>query len=108
VTRWFDVGAFSAPLPGAFGTSAPGVIIGPGLTILNSTMKKYFTIRERLKLRLELVAANVLNHDGYLGNPDLTITNRGTAGTITADANLNTRVDTAQSRQMQVIVRVEW
>jgi hypothetical protein len=108
VTRWYNVAAFSAPSPGAFGTSAPGVIIGPGLTILNSTMKKYFSLRERLKLRLELLAANVLNHDGYLGNPDLTITNSGTAGTITANANLNTRVDTAQSRQMQIIVRLEW
>jgi hypothetical protein len=108
VRKWFDPAAFAAPSPGTFGTSAPGTIIGPGLTILNSTIKKYFRIRERATLRVELLAANVLNHDGYLGNPDTTITNLGSAGTITADANLNTRVDTAQSRQVQVIVRLEW
>jgi hypothetical protein len=29
VNQWFDVSAFGAPSPGAFGTSAKGVIIGP-------------------------------------------------------------------------------
>jgi outer membrane receptor protein involved in Fe transport len=105
VGRWYNTAAFAAPSPGAFGTSAPGVIIGPPLSMLSSTMKKYFSIRERAQLRLEFLAVNTLNHLGYLSTPDVTVTNLATAGTITA-ASPNR--DGGQPRQVQVIVRVEW
>jgi hypothetical protein len=83
----------------------PGVIIGPPLNMLSSTMKKYFSIRERAQLRLEFLAVNTLNHLGYLSTPDVTVTNLATAGTITAASSNR---DGGQPRQVQVIVRVEW
>ncbi len=106
--QWFNTAAFSAPSPGAFGTSAGGVIIGPGLTMLSSGLQKYFSIGERARLRIDLLAANTLNHLGYLANPALDISNAATAGTITGISNVNLRGDNAGPRQVQINVRLEW
>jgi len=105
VQEWYNPAAFTAPLPGTFGTASIGEIVGPPLNMLSSTMKKYFSIRERAQLRLEFVAVNTLNHVGYLSPPDVTVTDAGTAGAITS-ASPNR--DGGQPRQVQVIVRLEW
>jgi len=67
-------------------------------------MKKNFNLGERARLRLEFVAIDTLNHPA-LGNPDLTISNAATAGHITT---VGRGADTTNTRQVQVIVRVEW
>jgi len=104
IAQWYNVGAFAAPSPGAFGTSAQGVIIGPPLNNLSSTMKKNFSLGERARLRLEFVAIDTLNHPAY-SVPDLTISNTATAGHITA---VGRGADTTNTRQVQIIVRLEW
>jgi hypothetical protein len=106
IQRWYNPAAFAAPQPGAFGTSSRGVIIGPPEAILSSALQKYFSIRERAKLRVELMASNVLNHCGHLSNPDLNISNVATAGVITAAAP--GRADGNWPRQVQIILRLEW
>ena len=63
--EWFDPTAFSAPTGGYFGSSAKGVIKGPGTAILHATLAKNFSIRERARLRLEFNVTNVLNHPNY-------------------------------------------
>jgi hypothetical protein len=105
ISRWYDVGAFAAPSAGAFGTAAPGGIIGPPISAMGATMKKYFSLRERLKVRLEFVAVNALNHPLWAG-PDLNISNTATAGKITAVGGHGS--DTLTTRQVQALVRVEF
>ena len=105
ISRWYDVGAFAAPSAGAFGTASPGSIIGPPISAMGATLKKYFNVRERLKVRLEFVAVNALNHPLWAA-PDLNISNTATAGKITAVGGHGS--DTLTNRQVQALVRVEW
>src|SRR5260370_1787091 len=98
IAQWYNVAAFTAPSSGAFGTSAQGVIIGPPLNSLSSTMKKNFNLGERSRLRLEFVAIDTLNHPPY-GHPDLTISNAATAGHIT---HLGPGGDSPNTRTMPV------
>ena len=51
LNRWFDASAFAPPVRGSFGTSAKGVIVGPGSSVLHVSLAKYIPIRERLRLR---------------------------------------------------------
>ena len=105
IARWYNAGAFAAPAAGSFGTAAPGSIIGPPISAMGATMKKYFTFRERLRLRLEFVAINALNHPLWAA-PDLTVTDSATAGAITAVGGHGS--DTVTTRQIQLLARVEW
>jgi hypothetical protein len=105
--RWFDAAAFGAPQAGMFGTSAKGVIKGPGTKVLHATLAKQFSIRERARLRLELNATNVLNHPNYV-DPDTNITNRATVGTISNVVNRNSKMDMAIPRYIQIILRLTW
>jgi hypothetical protein len=107
VSRWFDVGAFAAPQPGSFGTSAGGVIIGPGSNVLHLNLAKVTTVRERFRIRTELIATNALNHPNYQ-DPNLNISNPVSAGVITNVVNRNTRLDMAIPRYLQLVLRVGW
>ncbi len=107
LSRWFDVSAFSAPQPGSFGTSAPGVIIGPGSNVLHMNLAKVTTVRERFRVRTELVATNALNHPNYQ-DPGLNISNLASAGVITNVVNRNTKMDMAIPRFIQLVLRVQW
>ncbi|HLJ44646.1 MAG TPA: TonB-dependent receptor [Bryobacteraceae bacterium] len=112
VNAWFNVGAFSAPSPGTFGTSAKGVIIGPSSWVIDSQVAKNFAITERLRLRCELGATNLLNHPNW-GNPNLNITSIGAAGVITSVGYGNgttggVGLDSSAQRALRLGLRVEW
>jgi len=107
LNRWFDVSAFTAPRPGAFGTSAKGVIIGPGSNVLHLNLAKVTTIRERFRLRTELIATNALNHPNYQ-DPNLNITDLAAAGVVTQVVNRNTKMDMAIPRYVQLVLRLQW
>ena len=47
VNRWLDVSAFGAPAQGRFGTSAKGVIEGPGVNIWHVGLAKVIPFTER-------------------------------------------------------------
>jgi hypothetical protein len=106
VSRWFDPSAFGAPRPGSFGTSAKGVIIGPGSNIFNLGLSKYFTVTERVKLRWELSATNSFNHPNW-ANPQTSITSLGQVGVITGTGGVS-NLDQSSARNLRMGVRVEW
>jgi hypothetical protein len=74
--RWFDVGAFSPPAPGFFGTAANGVIKGPGTNVWHAGLVKYFNLPEPLRLRWEISGTNVFNHPNW-ANPGTNISSLG-------------------------------
>jgi hypothetical protein len=104
--RWFDVGAFAAPAAGFFGTSAKGVIKGPGSKIVNAGLSKRFTVAERWQVRWEMTATNFFNSPNY-NNPGVTITSVAAAGVITA-AGGEQDLDSAGPRSFRMGLRVEW
>lgn len=106
VNRWFDAGAFGPPQKGAFGSAANGVINGPGSWILNTGLYKYFTLRERLRLRWEFTANNVANHPNW-GNPSTNISSAAQVGIISGTGAGND-IDPVGPRSMRMGLRVEW
>jgi hypothetical protein len=104
--RWFDVSAFAPPQPGRFGTSAKGVIKGPGSTTLNVGLGKYFRFTEQLRLRWEITATNFFNTPNY-NNPGLNITSLAAAGVITA-AGGEQPLDATGPREFRTGLRLEW
>ncbi len=79
--HWFDTSAFSAPTTGYYGTSAKGVIKGPGCNTWHAAVVRHFSLYEHLKLRWELEATNVANHPNW-SNPATNISSLAQAGVI--------------------------
>ncbi len=104
--RWFDVGAFAPPDPGHFGTSARGVIKGPGSWTVNAGLAKHFSIAERARLRWEITATNFFNHPNW-NNPGVNITSLASAGVITG-AGGEQPLDTGGPRVFRTGLRLEW
>ena len=107
VSDWFNVAAFTAPSPGAFGTSAKGVIIGPGSFTLDSGLAKNFFSTERMRLRFEFTGTNILNHPNW-GNPGLTINTLASAGIISSTQSGGGGLDPSGARAFRMGVRAEW
>lgn len=107
VDRWFDLSAFGAPQIGSFGTAGRGTIIGAPTRVLHNSLAKYFTFKERLRLRLEFLATNTLNKPNY-AEPDTLITNVASAGRITNVTDRNAKFDSAIPREIQGLIRLEW
>ena len=105
--RWFNPAAFAPPTPGFFGTSAKGVIIGPTLIAISGSVAKYFTIREGMKLRLEVLTNNILNHPNY-NQPAANISNTASAGVISAQSLDGIKQDDAGPRRIQLQLRLEF
>jgi len=104
--RWFDPGAFAAPAKGRFGSSARGVIVSPGVSVMHAGLFKTFIIRERARLRWEFTATNALNHPNW-GYPGTNITSTAQAGVITS-TNGNASYDAPNARQGSMSLRLEW
>jgi len=85
--QWFDTGAFAPPAPGRFGTSAKGVIKGPGVNVWSGGLGKDFMFNERMRLRWEITANNIFNHPNWQ-NPSTDITDTTGVGVITSDGGV--------------------
>jgi hypothetical protein len=107
ISQWFDVGAFAAPPIGRFGTAAKGVIIGTPINVFHASLAKNFIFRERIRVKLEALGTNVLNHPNW-AEPNTNITAGVNAGAVTATINRNTKFDSAVTREFQLQLRVEW
>lgn len=107
VAGWFDVGAFAGPPVGRFGTSSRGVIVGPPVNLFHSSVSKIFTVRERVRIKIEGLGTNIFNHPNY-ANPNLSITAGIASGTITNIADRNLQFEQGGSREFQLQLRVEW
>jgi hypothetical protein len=106
VIRWFDVGAFSAPVKGSFGTSAKGVVKGPGMNLWHGGLSKSFTLTEKTKLRWELIASNIFNHPNW-SNPAMNISAPAQVGVITAIGGVS-GLDESVQRSLRASLRLEW
>ncbi|HTM47115.1 MAG TPA: carboxypeptidase-like regulatory domain-containing protein [Bryobacteraceae bacterium] len=104
--RWFDPSAFAAPVPGSYGSSAKGVIKGPGTQILDVGLAKEFPIQERFRLRLEITGTNFFNTPNY-DVPNTTITSAATVATITSIGG-GAGLDATGARGFRAGVRLEW
>jgi hypothetical protein len=106
VNGWFDASAFGAPAAGRFGTSAKGVIIGPGSAIVNTGLSKRIDITERVRARLEITSTNFFNHPNY-DNPAVSINATGNVGVITAVGGVSS-LDSSGARSFRTGIRLEW
>ncbi|MFB3829196.1 MAG: carboxypeptidase regulatory-like domain-containing protein [Bryobacteraceae bacterium] len=111
-TRWFDATAFSAPAAGTFGSSAKGVIKGPGSRIVNAGLAKQFAIGERARLRWEITSTNFFNTPNYTTPDDPSagfsnITSAGAVGVITATGG-GSNLDSNGARSFRMGLRMEW
>jgi hypothetical protein len=104
--RWFDAGAFGPPSPGQFGTSAKGVIKGPGVNVWHAGLFKNIPFHERVRLRFEITATNFFNHPNY-SNPNMNITDAGNVGVISGVGDIST-LDSGDQRSFRAGVRFEW
>lgn len=68
VDKFFDRSCFVVPATGIgrFGNSGVGILEGPGTVNWSAGFAKIFPIKERVRLRFETTATNILNH----ANPD--------------------------------------
>jgi len=84
-------------------TDLPTGLLGQGgrqgaeTAVLDANIARRLDVRQRARLRLELVAANVLNHLNYV-HPNTNITNLAQLGVISSVADRNTRMDMAIPR----------
>jgi hypothetical protein len=109
VNDWYNVAAFGAPSPGAFGTSAKSTIVGPGTFTVDSGLAKNFSFTEtgRFKVRFEFAGTNILNHPNW-GNPGLTINTLASAGIISSTASGGGGLDPSGARAFRLGLRAEW
>jgi len=110
LSRWFDTGAFQAPRPGQFGTSAKGVIIGPHVNACHMGIFKSFEFGERRpRLRWEATATNLFNHPNY-SNPALNISQAAGVGVISGAGGVQgfATGDAPGPRAFRMGLRVEW
>jgi hypothetical protein len=106
VRRWFDTEAFGPVPQGRYGTSAKNVIIGPDSRVWSAGLYKYFNFTERLRLRLELTAGNLLNHPNY-GLPDSNLSQAASFGVI-SDVGDTSSLDQSGPRAFRTAIRFEW
>jgi len=110
IERWFDTGAFAPPKPGNFGTSAKGVIKGPGVNVWHMGFHKDFLFREeKARLRWEMTATNIFNHPNW-SNPSTDISDPVGVGTIGGVGGVNgdSTGDIPYVRSFRMGVRFTW
>jgi hypothetical protein len=105
IDRWFDASAFVA-VPrnaGRFGTSAPFILQGPGMAVLNAGLGKRFYFDEKRSLRLMGSFQNLPNHPNF-ANPATNIASTGSVGRITSTLS----TEGAGARTLEISARFEF
>ena len=65
--EWFDPTKFAEPVVGVVGNAGRNVYRGPGINGWDSSLKRDFSFREKLKLQFRLDCYNAFNHTQFLG-----------------------------------------
>lgn len=65
VDHWFNTNAFSDPAPFTFGNAGRDIIPGPGNEVIDVSLARSFSIKERAKLQFRVEAFNLFNHPNY-------------------------------------------
>jgi hypothetical protein len=99
--------ALAAPPVGRFAASAKGVIIGAPINVVHASLAKSFTLRERLRIKFEALATNLLNHPNWAA-PNTSITAGVNSGAVTGVIDRNAKFDSAVTREFQPQLRIEW
>ncbi len=64
---FFNLAAFTTPLPGEFGNAGRNTIPGPGLFSMNLSLQRTITLHERTRLQFRVDATNFTNHVNITG-----------------------------------------
>ena len=94
--EFFNTAAFATAV-GAFGTSRPGAILGPGLQVWDLSLIKNIRFAERVGMQLRLETFNTFNH----GNPSSIDTNVG-------DGNFGAVTGWHDPRNVQIGVKINF
>ena len=105
ITHTFDTSCFVNQPNYAFGNSGVGIINGPGLLNLDTSMFKKFPIAEKFSLQFRAEAFNVMNHPNF-GNPGLTL-DSGSFGAISSARGSNLD-PTGGPRMLQFALRLSF
>jgi hypothetical protein len=81
---WFDINAFPLPTGYAFGNSGRNVLIGPGVNLLDASIRKEFATTETQRLEFRAEFFNMLNHPNFAQPDNLIDDGAGAAGVITS------------------------
>ncbi len=105
IARWFDPTAFAVPPAnaGRFGNSGRSILEGPPFRVLHLGLVKDFTLRDPLKMEVELAVRNLFNHPNF-GFPVTTI-NSPTVAQITGLAG---GLQQGNTRNMQLRMSISW
>jgi hypothetical protein len=69
INQWFDPAAYQSPAPGTLGNMRRNSVYGPGLHVINGSIRKTFPIWERVSFDLAANATNLINHPSF-ADPD--------------------------------------
>jgi len=84
---WLNPASFAIPALGTYGTTADGIVVGPGLFQLNMALARTFPIYEKTTFQIRAEAFNLPNHLNP-GNPT-TALNSSLYGVINSDQSGN-------------------
>jgi len=102
--QWFNEAAFAQPAPGTLGNSRRNSLNGPGLTNVNFSLGKVFSIWENVKFQLRADASNIFNHPSFnLPNAALTLNSGGTAITTGTSTITSTTIN---GRNLQLLGKI--
>jgi hypothetical protein len=109
IYRWFDPSAFAPPPEGRFGTSAKGVIKGPGVNVWHMGFHKDFIFHEQKRLRWEMTATNIFNHPNW-SNPATDISDTEGVGIISGvgEVSGDSTGDQPYVRSFRMGLRFQW
>lgn len=104
--RWFDPSCFVVPpLEGRFGTSAPNVLVGPGIHVHHLALVKKFRVGERFLLTYNASFSNVFNR-AHFTNPRNNIS-AANPGILTSTPGWTAESE-GGARRGQMMLRLEW
>jgi hypothetical protein len=69
INGWFNANAFQSPSAGTLGNMHRNSVYGPGVHVMNASIRKTFPIWERVAFDFSANATNFLNHPSF-GQPD--------------------------------------
>jgi len=98
--EWFNTAAYAAPAFGTYGNAGRNSLRGPNYWDLDTSVFRQFPVGEGRQFEFRAEAFNLANHVN-LGQPDGTITDGPSFGTISGTAYGNT----ALNRQLQIAVK---